>query len=131
MIKGAGCYAQGKFSKQNLVSRVSEGDIFEMNDMIRLITHYTIQFRRLIPGPLARSELFGYADDGSSLNPKYEIRNPKQYLMTQIQMIKTRPWRYKFKLCLNHLSIRYLYLFRISIFGFRIYHPLNVHNNPL
>ena len=31
-------------------------------------------------------------------------------------------------LCLNHLHIRYLDLFRISIFGFRIYHTLNVHN---
>jgi hypothetical protein len=31
----------------------------------------------------------------------------------------------------NHLSIRYLDLFRILIFGFRIYHTLNVHNiNP-
>ena len=45
----------------------------------------------------ARSETFGYADIGSFLNPKHEIRNPKQYPMIQILMIKTRPWRYKFK----------------------------------
>ena len=32
----------------------------------------------------ARSEIFVYADDGSSLNPKHEIRNPKQYRMIQI-----------------------------------------------
>jgi hypothetical protein len=44
----------------------------------------------------ARSEIYGYAEGGSYLNPKHEIRNPKQYLMFQIRMIKTRPWRYKF-----------------------------------
>jgi len=27
----------------------------------------------------ARSELFGYVDDGRYLNPKHENRNPKQY----------------------------------------------------
>ena len=36
------------------------------------------------------SETFGYADGGSTLNPKHEIRNPKQY-----RMIKTSLWRYK------------------------------------
>ena len=53
-------------------------------------------------GPVANpatrgSESLGYADIGSYLNPKHEIRNPKQYPMIQIRMIKTRPWRYKFK----------------------------------
>jgi hypothetical protein len=47
--------------------------------------------------PWARSETIGYADVGSYLNPKYEIRNPKQYRMIQIRMIKTRPWRYQLK----------------------------------
>jgi len=36
-------------------------------------------------------EMFGCADVVSYLNPKHKIRNPKQYLMIQIQMIKTRP----------------------------------------
>jgi len=66
-------------------------------------------------GPVANpatrgSEIFGYTEGGSYLNPKHEIRNPKrfgrltalsnvegQYRMIQIRMIKTRPWRYKFK----------------------------------
>jgi hypothetical protein len=45
----------------------------------------------------ARSEILSYAEGCSRLNPKHEIRNPKQYLMIQIKMIKTRPWRYTFK----------------------------------
>ena len=34
MIKGAGCYSYGKILKYNLVVRVGEGDIFEVNDMV-------------------------------------------------------------------------------------------------
>ncbi len=38
----------------------------------------------------ARSEIIGSAlRDEKALNPKHEIRNPKQYLMTKIQMIQT------------------------------------------
>jgi len=43
------------------------------------------------------SEIFSYADGGNYLNPKHEIRNPKQYRMIQIRMIQTRPWRYQMK----------------------------------
>ena len=57
-----------------------------------------------------------------TLNPKHEIRNPKQNLMTKIQSIETIPnydivnidlfWSF------DYLEI--LDLFRISIFGFQI-----------
>ena len=39
---------------------------------------------------MARSEISGYAVAGDTFeNPKHEIRNPKQYQMTKIQMIQT------------------------------------------
>jgi len=41
-------------------------------------------FRHLKRVLWANSEIFGYADGGSYLNPKHEIRNPKQYRMIQI-----------------------------------------------
>ena len=39
----------------------------------------------------ARSEIIGSAlGNKESLNPKHEIRNPKQYRMTKIKMIQTK-----------------------------------------
>ncbi|RLC17060.1 MAG: hypothetical protein DRI24_06790 [Deltaproteobacteria bacterium] len=43
----------------------------------------------------ARSVAVGYADGGNCLNPKHEIRNSKQYPMTQIGMIKTNRITFK------------------------------------
>jgi len=61
--------------------------------------------------------MFDYADGGSYLNPKHEIRNPKQYLMIQIQMIKTRPWLelQVQALCLSHLIFGFVSYFDIRI----------------
>ena len=39
MIKGAGCQPQGKILKYNLVSGVGEGDIIQINDMLRGFVH--------------------------------------------------------------------------------------------
>ena len=43
----------------------------------------------------ARSEPFGYTDFYNCLNSKHEIRNTKQYQMTQIGMIKTNRIAFK------------------------------------
>jgi len=49
----------------------------------------------------------------SGLNPKHEIRNSKQSQMLKFQMSQTKEFR--------KLDFENLNLFRISIFGFRIF----------
>ncbi|PKN29248.1 MAG: hypothetical protein CVU64_09185 [Deltaproteobacteria bacterium HGW-Deltaproteobacteria-21] len=74
-------------------------------------------------GYWAMSETIGFTYSMEAPNPKHEIRNSKQSLMTKIQMIQTihRIWHGVYGFVSVIWNIWYLNLFRISIFGFRIW----------
>ncbi|RLC05788.1 MAG: hypothetical protein DRH90_05145 [Deltaproteobacteria bacterium] len=97
LIATARCHPLGKADNRG----VAEGEDGYFNGT----TGLPVGFHSVIKPGSFRSEIFGYADGGSYLNPKHEIRNPKRFdrltalsnVEGQYRMIKTRPWRYKFK----------------------------------
>jgi len=78
----------------------------------------------MIPGKIENQiELRQASNDGKRINPKHEARNSKQIQNSKIQNSKQRQFAvggvfFRF----GNLYFGHLNLFRVSDFGFRIYH---------
>jgi hypothetical protein len=72
----------------------------------------------------AGSKISGFAlANNAALNPKHEIRNSKQFLMTKILNTRNKTvniYRQTVILCFGHLNIRNSNLYRVSKFDIRI-----------